>query len=125
MMAKTEKYQRSDQSIAIYGILGLTGIALVGLIILLGMGREVPEGLLTGVVLGGMTGVLGWARGGTYYDPSQEKVPSPPTEPSTIDTSAFVAPMPVVSLQGDPHAIKAPGMSTAYRLPTDPKDVLE
>lgn len=69
--------KRSDQSVAVYGILILTGIALVGLIALLALGREVPEGLLTGVVLGGITGVLGWARGGTYYDPTPEVVPAP------------------------------------------------
>ena len=71
------KPKRSDQSIAIYGILGVTTVALIGLLVLLGLGREVPEALLTGVVLGGMTGVLGWARGGTYYEPDEERIPAP------------------------------------------------
>lgn len=86
------KPKRSDQSIAIYGILAVTTVALIGLLVLLGLGREVPEALLTGVVLGGMTGVLGWARGGTYYEPDEERIPSPPVvvEPS-VETVLEVA----------------------------------
>ena len=69
--------KRSDQSVAIYGILILTAIGLIGTIALALLGKPVPEVLATGVVLSGMAGVLGWARGGTYYAPDKEVVPSP------------------------------------------------
>ena len=67
--------KRSDQSLAIYGVLLMGIVALVGFIVLLAMDKEAPEVLLTAAVVGVISGVLGWARGGTYYNPGTEVVP--------------------------------------------------
>ena len=94
--------KRSDQSVAIYGILAVTMVGLVGYIVLLALGREVPTDILGVVVAAGISGVLGWARGGTYYDPTPEKVPAPtvpapltltgPDRGSRADTATPISP---------------------------------
>ena len=80
------KQQRSDQSLAVYGILVLAGVALVGAIVLAAMGKEdAAVALISGVVGVALGGVLGWARGGTYYAPDNEKIPTAPvTQASTV-----------------------------------------
>lgn len=72
--------KRSDQSLAIYGVLLLAVVGLVGYIVLIALGKEAPDVLLTGVVGVALGGVLGWARGGTYYEPDSEKVPAAPVQ---------------------------------------------
>lgn len=74
--------KRSDQSLAIYGILGITAVGLLGYITLLALGREAPTDILGVVVAAGISGVLGWARGGTYYNDEKEVVPAPPVTPA-------------------------------------------
>lgn len=71
------KPKRSDQSIAIYGVLTLGAIALIGYVVLLALDKDVPDALLAVVVAGALSGVLGWARGGTYYEPDVETIPTP------------------------------------------------
>lgn len=70
--------KRSDQSIAIYGVIALAVVGLIGYIVLIALGKEAPDVLLTGVVGVALGGVLGWARGGTYYEPDSEKIPAAP-----------------------------------------------
>ena len=102
--------KRSDQSVAIYGILILTAIGLIGTIALALLDKPVPEVLATGVVLSGMAGVLGWARGGTYYDPTREVVPSP-VEP-TSGPQPFVYP---TATGPDNHTAANAGQPIDYR----------
>lgn len=68
--------KRSDQALAIYGVLALSVVGLLGYIALAAMGREPDDALLAVVVASGVGGVLGWARGGTYYQDTPEIVPS-------------------------------------------------
>jgi tetrahydromethanopterin S-methyltransferase subunit E len=75
------KPKRSDQSLAVYGVLALAIVGLVGYIVLIALGRDAPDALLTGVVGVALGGVLGWARGGTYYQPDREVVPAPEVLP--------------------------------------------
>ena len=42
--------KRSDQSIAIYGVLAIGLVGLIGYIVLLALGRDVPDALLAVVV---------------------------------------------------------------------------
>jgi hypothetical protein len=72
--------KRSDQSMAIYGLIVVAGIALIGGIVLLAMEREGAAELIAFAGIVG-AGVLGWSRGGTYYDARTEVVPEadPPT----------------------------------------------
>ena len=96
--------KRSDQSIAIYGVLAIALVGLVGYIVLLALGREVPDALLAVVVASALSGVLGWARGGTYYDPTPEVVPAPVVtdQAETVTTAAPKTLMPLsLSAQDD------------------------
>lgn len=79
------KPARSDQSVAIYGLLAIAAIALIGYVVLLVLDRDAPESLMISVVLGIVSGVLGWSRGGTYYAPDTETIP---TAPVTHDQEA-------------------------------------
>lgn len=94
MMSKTtqHKQQRSDQSLAVYGILTITFVGLVGYILLLALDKEPPSDILGVVVAAGISGVLGWARGGTYYDPTPEKVPAAPVETFGVPVTPVVIP---------------------------------
>ena len=68
--------KRSDQSVAIYSLTALAAVALAGAVVLLSLGRGgAPELIAFAGMIG--AGVLGWARGGTYYDPTPEVVPTP------------------------------------------------
>ncbi len=127
--------KRSDQSIAIYGVLAIAVIGLVGYIVLLGLGREVPDALLAVVVASAISGVLGWARGGTYYDPTPEVVPAPVVadRPATVATAAEPAPVPtpavypLAAFAADPAAPDLRAVRTAdstARIPANPEDVL-
>lgn len=81
--------KRSDQSIAVY-IAGAVGLAAtVGAVVLVSMDRVVPPEIW-GVVLASMTGLYGWARGGTYFEETVEKVPAPP-----VAEQAIAIPVPV------------------------------
>ncbi len=81
--------KRSDQSVAIYGVILIGWTALVGYVVLAALGKDAPEALLTLVVVAAVSGTLGWARGGTYYDPTPEVVPTP-AAPDAADALADV-----------------------------------
>lgn len=66
--------KRSDQSWAIYGVLAVSALALLGYILLTAIGKEPADALLAVVVAGGISGVLGWARGGTVVQDQAEEV---------------------------------------------------
>ena len=93
--------KRSDQSIAIYGVLAIGLVGLIGYIVLLALGRDVPDALLAVVVSACVSGVLGWARGGTYYDPTPEVVPTP------------------VAVDVEPAAVLPTSTPAVYPLPKD------
>lgn len=109
--------KRSDQSVAVYAIIAISGAALVGGIVLLALGRDVPAELWA-LALGGITGGFGWARGGTYYDPTPEVVPAPEVKPSPVvplslsaqddlltpDRTATPAVYPLAAFAADPAA---------------------
>lgn len=111
--------KRSDQSIAIYGVLAIGLVGLIGYIVLLALGRDVPDALLAVVVSACVSGVLGWARGGTYYDPAPEVIPAPETAPDetlparTLQESAET---PVKQAEPEPLPIRTPAV---YPLPKD------
>lgn len=78
------KQKRSDQSVAIYGLECIAVAALVGGVYLLSLGREGGTELIALAAMIG-TGILGWSRGGTYYDSTPEVVPGPEVaEPAKV-----------------------------------------
>lgn len=107
--------KRSDQSLAIYGVLAIGAIGLIGYIVLLALGRDVPDALLAVVVASALSGVLGWARGGTYYNPTPEVIPAPvvDVEPAPVVAEAPAPePLPIRT----PAVYPLPGSITPDRI---------
>lgn len=105
--------KRSDQSVAIYGVILIGWTALVGYVVLAALGKDAPEALLTLVVVAAVSGTLGWARGGTYYDPTPEVIPAPtPDAPDATDTLADV--------RAHPAATSPRPTPAVYPLPDNP-----